>query len=105
MRGEIYQFALCIKPITSVIPVTTQTDTTVTNTTTVQNQTDTKTTKTTTTTPSRPVSSYSWSSGAYGSCSGSCTNAVRLRSVVCKRSDGTSVPDAFCTTTKPQTFE
>lgn len=58
-----------------------------------------------TTTAPPPEYTYSWSAGAYGSCSATAcgTTGTQTRSVVCRRSDGAIVDDAFCSLPKPVT--
>ena len=41
---------------------------------------------------------HSWQTGSWGACSSSCSQS---RSVTCRRSDGTTVSDSFCSGTKP----
>jgi parallel beta-helix repeat protein len=52
-----------------------------------------------------PLPTYDWSVGNWSACSAKAcgTNGTQTRSVVCKRSDGVSVSDVFCSTTKPAT--
>ncbi|MFA6973343.1 MAG: thrombospondin type-1 domain-containing protein [Parcubacteria group bacterium] len=55
-----------------------------------------------------PVVTYSWSSGAWGTCGGgSCgnNNGTHTRTVVCKDSNGNTVADSNCSGTKPTTSE
>ncbi|MDD2907924.1 MAG: FISUMP domain-containing protein [Candidatus Gracilibacteria bacterium] len=49
--------------------------------------------------------SYSWDTGAYGTCSVSCGGGTQTRTVSCKRNDGTIVVDSFCSGTKPTTSQ
>lgn len=57
--------------------------------------------------PTPTPTTYSWSTGAWSSCSGSCgiNNATQTRSVICVASTGGSVSDGMCTTTKPATTQ
>jgi len=50
---------------------------------------------------------YAWTTGSWGSCTGSCgTNkGTQSRSVSCNRSDNTKVSDSYCTGTKPSTSQ
>jgi len=45
--------------------------------------------------------SYSWVTGAYGTCSAACGGGTQGRTVVCKDNSGNTVNDSFCTATKP----
>lgn len=47
--------------------------------------------------------SYSWYTGAYGSCSTTCGSGTKTRTVYCRRNDGTRVSDSYCSGTKPST--
>lgn len=49
-----------------------------------------------------PSVTYSWTTGGWGSCSGSCgTNGTRYRSVQCRSSQGALVGDGQCSGSKP----
>jgi hypothetical protein len=56
-----------------------------------------------------PVPSYlyTWSVGAWSACSATAcgTQGTQTRSVICKRDDGVTVADSYCTTTKPSTSQ
>ena len=50
--------------------------------------------------------SYAWVEGAWNTGGASCTaNESQSRSVTCRRSDGTTVDDSLCTSTKPNTTQ
>lgn len=56
----------------------------------------------------RNIWSYSWSIGGWGSCSKSCGTGTQTRTVTCKRNDGQTVADSFCTkyvSAKPATSQ
>ncbi len=56
--------------------------------------------------PPPPVYTYAWYAGDWKACKGQCgTNGTRDRTVVCKRSDGSSAADIRCTDPKPATSE
>ena len=46
---------------------------------------------------------YSWTPGAYGTCSTTCGAGTNTRAVLCKSNTGTTVADSQCTGTKPST--
>ncbi|MGE4351771.1 MAG: thrombospondin type-1 domain-containing protein [Bdellovibrionales bacterium] len=62
-------------------------------------------TTTTPVTPSTPTYTYAWSTGTWGSCTLGAVycNGTKARSVVCKRNDGTTVSDSYCSGSKPLT--
>jgi parallel beta-helix repeat protein len=53
--------------------------------------------------PPPPSYVYSWAVSSWGSCSATAcgTQGVQSRTVTCKRDDGVSVADSYCTTAKP----
>lgn len=44
---------------------------------------------------------YDWYSGNWGTCSVYCGSGTHSRSVYCRRNDGSSVNDSYCSSTKP----
>mmetsp|Transcript_12066 Transcript_12066/g.31918 ORF Transcript_12066/g.31918 Transcript_12066/m.31918 type:complete len:850 (-) Transcript_12066:153-2702(-) len=54
--------------------------------------------------PPPPVT-YSYTTGSWSSCSASCGGGTQTRSVACKRSDGQSVSDSYCSESKPSTSQ
>lgn len=52
-----------------------------------------------------PSYTYSWDTWTWWSCSVSCGWWTQTRSVTCRRNDGVTVADSFCTTTKPATSQ
>ena len=48
--------------------------------------------------------SYSWYTGSYGTCSTTCGTGSKTRTVYCRKSDGSSVSDSYCSGTKPTTW-
>lgn len=48
---------------------------------------------------------YSWQESGFGACSATTcgTSGTQTQTVICKRNDGQTVADSFCTTTKPAT--
>lgn len=62
------------------------------------------TTRTCNTNPCTTTYTYAWEAGAYGACSVTCGDGVQVRSVACKRSDGTYVNEIYCdAASKPAT--
>ncbi len=54
-----------------------------------------------------PETTYYWNTGSWGICIGECgtNNGTQTRTVTCKASDGSTVSDGLCTTTKPSTIQ
>jgi hypothetical protein len=58
------------------------------------------------TTPQYSGCGYSWNVGGWSGWSSTCSSsATRTRSVSCRRSDGSTVHDAFCSTARPSANE
>lgn len=56
----------------------------------------------------KPLYSFTWSIGAWSACSAGCGGGTQTRTVQCKRSDGTLLPDSVCANmigTKPATVQ
>ncbi|HEX8822883.1 MAG TPA: thrombospondin type-1 domain-containing protein [Archangium sp.] len=51
------------------------------------------------------VISYAWTNGSWGACSTACGTGTQTRTVSCRRSDGVTMADSFCTGTRPATSQ
>lgn len=51
------------------------------------------------------ITTYSWSTGTFGTCSLTCGGGTQTRTVQCKDNSGNVVSESFCTTSKPSTSQ